>query len=241
VGDASDRGWGPGWPTGAGDSIDTTFEAGGTRFPSGVRHELAELVERLVLECKNRGYRFGNDGDPSYGCWGYQNRPISGTNTPSNHSWGLAVDINAPSNPNKEPPIVTDMPDWMPQLWEAYGFRWGGTYTRPDAMHYEFMGTPQQAAQFTAIARDVNLGDTTTTPTPTPNGRRKMYQYIQDEHDHLYATDKLHCRWLVSEWDDANYRDQLDDLNLPTVPLKVKRQSIINGEFGVIIGTVPPW
>jgi hypothetical protein len=236
--DASTRGWGPGWPNCSTDHVDQDFTVTGTRFPNGVRTEIAELVTRLVQETKNRGYRFGTDSDPSYGCWGFNCRCVKGSSSPSNHSWGLAVDINAPTNPHGDT-LVTDMPDWMPQLWEAYGFRWGGTYTRPDAMHYEFMGTPQQATQFTAIARDVNLGDTTTPPPPTR--RRRMYQYIQDEHDQLFATDKLHCRWLVSEWDDANYRDQLDDLNLPTTPLKVKRQSIINGEFGVIIGTVPPW
>jgi hypothetical protein len=238
VGDASDRGWGPGWPNCSTDQVDQDFAVTGTRFPNGVRHELAELVTRLVQETKNRGYQFGRDGDPSYGCWGYNCRSISGSSSPSNHSWGLAVDINAPSNPHGDT-LITDMPDWMVALWEAYGFRWGGTYSRPDAMHYEFMGTPGDAKHFTDIARDVNLGDTTTPPSPTR--RRRMYQYIQDEHDHLYATDKLHCRWLVSEWDAANYADQLDDLGLPTTPLKVKRQAILNGEFGILIGNTPPW
>lgn len=42
--------------------------------------------------------------------------------------------------------LITDMPAWMPALWEANGWRWGGRYTnRPDAMHYEYMGTPESA------------------------------------------------------------------------------------------------
>lgn len=164
--DASDRGWGAGWPDCQGGTIDTSFSVSGTRFPGGVRVELCELVSRLVQETKNRGYQFGNDGDPSYGCWGYNCRSISGSNTPSNHSWGLAVDINAPSNPHTDH-LVTDMPDWMPELWTEYGFRWGGTYNdRPDAMHYEYMGTPQDAARDTERARACGLGDGGTVPNP---------------------------------------------------------------------------
>jgi hypothetical protein len=74
-----------------------------------------------------------------------------------------------------------------------------------------------------------------------PSGAIKMYQYLQDDRDQMWLSDKLTVRWLVSAWDDANCRDKLDDLGLPTQPMKVKRQSIKNGEFGVIIGTEPPW
>lgn len=164
--DASDRGWGAGWPDCQGGTIDSDFNVSGTRFPGGVRVELCELVSRLVQECKNRGYRFGVEGDPSYGCWGYNCRSISGSSSPSNHSWGLAVDINAPSNPHKDPPCVTDMPDWMPDLWTQYGFRWGGTYSRPDAMHYEYMGSPQDLARHTDQARAAGLGDGGAVPVP---------------------------------------------------------------------------
>ena len=140
----------------------------GTRFPSGVRTEVAELISRLVQETKNRGYRFGTDADPSYGCWGYNCRCISGSSSPSNHSWGLAVDINAPTNPHSDS-LVTDMPSWMPDLWTAYGFRWGGTYSsRPDAMHYEFMGSPSDAQRYTELARSNGLGDGGPAPTPPP-------------------------------------------------------------------------
>ena len=131
----------------------------GTEFPGGVRAELAELVELLVTETKARGYQFGTPADPSYGCWGYSCRAISGTSSPSNHSWGLAVDINAPANPYTSP-LVTDMPNWMPELWNAYGFRWGGDYSGDqDAMHYEYMGSVADAAEHTARAR-TELGGT---------------------------------------------------------------------------------
>jgi hypothetical protein len=51
------------------------------------------------------------------------------------------------------------MPTWMPPLWNQFGFRWGGTYSsKKDAMHYEFMGTPADAAHHTARAQAQNLG-----------------------------------------------------------------------------------
>jgi D-alanyl-D-alanine carboxypeptidase len=150
--------WGSGWPSCQSGQIDSGFSVSGTRFPGGMRHELCELVSMLVQECKNRGYQFGTDSDPSYGCWGYSCRCISGSDNPSNHSWGLAVDINAPSNPYTSP-LVTDMPGWMPDLWNQYGFRWGGDYSgSKDAMHYEFMESVAAAADYTAKARAAGLG-----------------------------------------------------------------------------------
>jgi hypothetical protein len=63
--------------------------------------------------------------------------------------------------------LITDMPSWMPDLWNAYGFRWGGDYVnKKDAMHYEFMGSVAQAAQYTAIARRNRLGENRVPPKP---------------------------------------------------------------------------
>ena len=156
--------WGSGWPNCQPSKVNSGFSVSGTRFPGGMRHELVDLVTMLVQETKNRGYRFGTSSDPSYGCWGYSCRCISGSNTPSNHSWGLAVDINAPSNPYTSP-LVTDMPSWMPDLWNDYGFRWGGDYSgSKDAMHYEFMESVAAAADYTSRARAAGLGGSTPPP-----------------------------------------------------------------------------
>jgi hypothetical protein len=149
------------------------------------------------------------------------------------------VDINAPTNPHGDT-LVTDMPDWMPQLWSAYGFRWGGTYTRPDAMHYEFMGTPTDARHFTDIARDVNLGDTT--PTPATPEDDDMWQYLQDDKaGHLMASNKMHVRWLRTPYDNEHFVAGLTRLGLPTKPMKVSREAIRLGEHGVWVGELPPW
>jgi D-alanyl-D-alanine carboxypeptidase len=172
--------WGSGWPNCQPNKISSGFVVSGTKFPGGMRHELVDLASMLVQECKNRGYRFGTSGDPSYGCWGYSCRCISGTNSASNHSWGLALDINAPSNPYTSP-LVTDMPGWMPDLFNAYGFRWGGDYSgSKDAMHYEFMGSVSDAANETVKARSKGLGGGSSTipepPTPEPTPEPKPDQ-----------------------------------------------------------------
>lgn len=158
--------WGPGWPTCQKNKIVTNFSVDGISFPGGVRTELTNLLTRLVRETRKRGYVFGVPGNPSYGCWGFSCRAIAGTKKPSNHSWGLAVDINAPKNPYGNT-LVTDMPRWMPELWAKYGFRWGGTYTgKKDAMHYEFLGSVQQCTTFTEVAIKNKLGEGSAVPTP---------------------------------------------------------------------------
>jgi hypothetical protein len=136
------RGWGPGWPADNGSKM-TTVHAGGIAV--SVHRELAPLVAWLLNETVTRGY------GPRHGeCWGFANRAIRGTSQPSNHSWGLAVDINAPANPMTDH-LITDMPAWMPELWKSKSFRWGGDYSRrKDAMHYEFMGSPADAARLIA-------------------------------------------------------------------------------------------
>lgn len=184
--------WGSGWPDCNGGLIDSSFEVDGTRFPGGVRYELVDLCTRLVRETKSRGYLFGTDDDPSYGCWGYSCRCISGSSSPSNHSWGLALDINAPSNPYTSP-LVTDMPDWMPELWNEYGFRWGGDYSgSQDAMHYEFMGSVSDAANETARAQANGIGGTPSQPedwfdTVTKDEMTELLQPIIDQVNDIQA------------------------------------------------------
>lgn len=169
-----------------------------------MRNELVDLTSMLVQECKNRGYQFGSSSDPSYGCWGYSCRAISGSNNPSNHSWGLAVDINAPSNPYTSP-LVTDMPDWMPDLWNAYGFRWGGDYSgSKDAMHYEFMESVQAAADYTTKARNAGLGGgSSTPPTPIPIPPEVklplIVKRLDGQVDYAWADDMSFCMRIPTE------------------------------------------
>lgn len=171
--------WGSGWPNCQTSRINKNFTVitgqGVVTFPGGIRWEIGELVNRLVRETSQRGYRFGISGNPSYGCWGFDCRPIANSSKASNHSWGLAVDINAPRNPQKRP-LTTDMPPWMIDLWKQYGFRWGGDYTLvpPDPMHYEFRGSVTDAKQLTEMARLAHLGEVIVPVPPPPGGSMQL-------------------------------------------------------------------
>jgi D-alanyl-D-alanine carboxypeptidase/Putative peptidoglycan binding domain len=143
---ASTRGWGPGWPHPLTNHV-VTAVCGANRLKLPVRTEIAVLVQRMVadLEHQHGPFHLGQ-------CWGFANRPIRGTSTPSNHSWGLAIDLDAPSNPmTTNPHAAHTIGSYASGIAAKYGFRWGGDYVgRKDYMHFEFMGTPASAA---ALAR----------------------------------------------------------------------------------------
>lgn len=165
---AAQRGWGAGWPscTGAkGNTVVVRADRSGTKCSTHRR--IARLATLLLNETERRGYMLKPAECGSYNC-----RPIGGTNRPSNHSWALAFDLNWSSNPYTST-LRTDMPSWMPQMWNRYGFAWGGNYRgKKDAMHYEFMGTPADADAMTALALR-ELGGVTApaaNPAPAPAG-----------------------------------------------------------------------
>ena len=45
----------------------------------------------------------------------------------SRHAWGIAIDINTKSS--YHPRVV--------EIFNSWGFAWGGTWTSPDEMHFE--------------------------------------------------------------------------------------------------------
>lgn len=74
------------------------------------------------------------------GCYAHRmvNRvPTAGI---SHHTWGAALDINVPQNPYGAPPHQNPR---MVAIFERWGFIWGGTFVRPDGMHFEYRRPPQ--------------------------------------------------------------------------------------------------
>jgi hypothetical protein len=72
------------------------------------------------------------------GCWNPRfTRTVTGTSAGlSRHSWGAAIDINAPANPfgsrgTQDARLVRIMQQW--------GFTWGGEWLIPDPMHFEYL------------------------------------------------------------------------------------------------------
>jgi hypothetical protein len=123
---------------------------------------IAELVGLIMHANERDGYHYRPGDTGAYNC-----RKISGSSVWSNHAYGLAIDENWSTNPMARP-LKTDKPSWLIQRWNRYGFAWGGNYTGstpPDTMHFEFMGTPAQAAAATALAR-AELGGGGSGPVP---------------------------------------------------------------------------
>ncbi len=125
---------------------------GGTGFPGGIRKEMHDLLFILLTEVIDKGYELHKGW-----CWGFGCRPIKNpdgslTDVPSNHSWGLAIDVNAPENAFGGSSHT--IPASMVRLFKRYGFRWGGEYLgTKDWMHFEFMGSRRAAARLTRRAR----------------------------------------------------------------------------------------
>lgn len=143
----STKGWGPGWP-----NCQDIARAGDSIFWPGVHRDIAELVSILVAEMKSRGFSFM---DP--GCWGFGCRATKGASgdVPSFHSWGLAIDINAPENVFGADESTSDIATrnrWVVDLLRDYGFFWLGPSIR-DWMHFSFVGSPADAKAMTEKAR----------------------------------------------------------------------------------------
>lgn len=98
---------------------------------------LAGALDQIVAE----GLADTIDPAGFAGCW-YPRliRTVSGSPAGvSRHSWGAAVDLNAPANPlggesAQHPRLVEIMRRW--------GFNWGGDWLVPDPMHFEYGISP---------------------------------------------------------------------------------------------------
>lgn len=149
---AAQRGWGAGWPScsgAAGRTAVVTADRSGARI--AVHQRIARLVDLLIdwTEHADGGGYLLKPGQ----CGGYNCRPIAGTSSPSNHSWGLALDLNWLDNPYTSTGRHT-IPWPVIRRWNRYGFASGADYegALKDWMHLEFMGGAVDADAMTALA-----------------------------------------------------------------------------------------
>lgn len=56
----------------------------------------------------------------------------------SAHSWGIAFDLNAADNP-RGGPLRTDIPWALIQRMREIGWIWGGEFSVPDPMHFQWV------------------------------------------------------------------------------------------------------
>lgn len=83
--------------------------------------------------------------------YSYSCRVIAGTQVWSLHSWPIAADLDSAEN-------ARGVDEFESLIWreakaavrraEVEGFRWGGRYTSPDAMHFETLLTPAEQRRF---------------------------------------------------------------------------------------------
>ncbi|HEU4425958.1 MAG TPA: M15 family metallopeptidase [Pilimelia sp.] len=148
---ARERGWGPGWPACQRPKMVAVSRGGVTVH---VHRDIAQLVATL-LEATEQRYRYDIKAGQT---WGFNCRAIRGTDVPSNHSWGLAVDINSLANPMGST-FKSDIPPAVVAMWWAAGFYWGGNYqNRPDAMHFEYIRRPSDVEASLMTARGYLTG-----------------------------------------------------------------------------------
>jgi hypothetical protein len=78
--------------------------------------------------------------------------------TPSNHSFATAFDINSETNPQGKKPPSVGQPGSVRELvpiFEKHGFRWGGLFPTPDGMHFEV--TKILASETVTVPRPVEV------------------------------------------------------------------------------------
>lgn len=161
---ATDRGWGtPDAPHGDAYRRSNVVKVTVGPFPKSehlasahgavtiyVHRAIAYLATGFLTQIITNGYRL--DHGP-LDDWGFCYRPNrNNAHVLSNHSWGIAIDVNAATNPNThDSKVHTDMPMWVIEAGHTWGFSWGGDYhgTVRDPMHYEFMGTLADAIRLT--------------------------------------------------------------------------------------------
>lgn len=144
-----EKGWGNGFPTDRSSDM-RKVTANKSQAHVNVHKRIARLVDMLLDETESRGYVI----EPNF-TGAYNNRAIAGTNKPSNHSWGLAIDINSNLNPQtKDGQVHSNLPKGIIRLWHRHGFAWGGNYIHSfkDPMHFEFMGSKDDADDMTLRA-----------------------------------------------------------------------------------------
>jgi hypothetical protein len=127
----------------------------GARFTVNAEH--ADRFQSLVNDLEARGYPIKSEQSG-----GYNPRNIAGTNTPSKHSHGAAIDINWSENARGAPGKIPQ--ELALELAQKNGLTWGGTWKNRDDMHFEVAGAGHSPND------GHDHGPTASPATPTPSG-----------------------------------------------------------------------
>jgi hypothetical protein len=126
--------------------------------PSGVSFtvdkSVAKSFEGFLGDLEGTGYKI-NQGESG----GYNPRNIAGTNTPSLHAFGRAIDINSAENPQGSSG-AQDMPSNVAEMARRWGLTWGGNWSGKtrDPMHFEVPLAGSTGSAVAAAANDNSGG-----------------------------------------------------------------------------------
>jgi len=65
----------------------------------------------------------------------YEPRTVTSSQKTSTHAWGIAIDLNPLENPLGAKPKMNER---VILVFEDRGFVWGGDWSRPDGMHFQY-------------------------------------------------------------------------------------------------------
>lgn len=126
--------------------LGTVVSSQGAKFR--VARQYQDQFQGLVNALEDRGYTINPKTSG-----GYNDRVIAGTNTPSEHAYGRAIDVNWDENARG---IRGKIPaDVALQVAKQYGMTWGGTWRNPDDMHFEVAGLSRGGAVPRAVQQQV--------------------------------------------------------------------------------------
>lgn len=101
----------------------------------GIAQSVREVFGEIEAANESRGYPYKLVFAGSF----VPRKMASGTGSLSNHARGIAIDLNAKTNPMRWGRGRYDLPTWVIDAFRRHGFRWGGDWTSPfDPMHFEY-------------------------------------------------------------------------------------------------------
>ena len=157
-------------------------------------------------------------------------RTVAGVRQVSQHAFANGLDLNPSANPYRaDGTLITNMPAWFIDAWEAAGFCWGGSWlTAKDPMHFTWRGptaTPgpdlrlipfpplNAAASYSTLAFDANVAVGSTGAAWGLAGRRR------DGADDLYGVVPLDGFWQVQVAGAIHHFDRLGIRRTSTTPV----------------------
>lgn len=115
--------------------VPTELEIGAIPKKIYCNRDMVKPLEQAFRNLISRGY--AAELKTWDGCFNIRKK--CGQSSPSLHSWAVAIDLNAAWNGfGKQPTLSAG----FVKCFTDAGFDWGGTWTKPDGMHFQLKSLP---------------------------------------------------------------------------------------------------